>query len=679
MKKLIPVATLLVSIGAHAQCNKKVDPNKVILFIDTNNSELEIATTEKAACERGERLMVVPKNHKEYIKYTNAVIASTKKVERCRTAKTDCTSANAEYEKAQQELDKLSRSNKNISKQTQEALAEIKNSGAKLQNLTISGHDGGGHFGGYKGDFGRQELAAIMKNFKDINEVKSVLLLGCYTGVPKEIIEWKHIFPEVKIIAGYDGSAPLSDKPAGHQYISDILLKEKSLLKNAEQKKLQSYAKQNIQGLTQMNAAMYVYCSDGTKEGEFYYGSLKEGKAFRPFDINECEGKRNQIEELISKVNQYYSGELEVPKNTASGELRQIYNEARRIEHCGEILQMELNLNAVFNLLFYEGAKQNFANYYKDDLAEAEKILSEFKLEDMEKGFNEAQEKQNKFIESIRAEIESLEKNPEAAVAAEQKKLEEFTKKRDALFNDPKFARVKSYINPENGAYNGPMDLAENLVPLAQELMNSAMTYSALKYTAEAVKANPQGMVLAKRQVLVSEENNQKNQILAFQQLKEKLAKPENKVWVPTAKNLSSKTRKETLANIHNAHAILSVEGLPAKQRQALSWMVQASSAHLGYFQNPFSWHEFTGRTEDPQFPIRLKDYTSGQGYMGGGGGYVGPAYYGGYTGSGYPSPMGMGGIAGGMMGGATTGGYYGDGGIDEADEDNAYSDESEE
>ena len=681
MKKLIPVATLLLSFGAQAQCNKKIDPNKVILFIDTNNSELEIATTEKAACARGERLVVVPKNYKEYIKLTSASIAIGKKIEKCVATKGDCSSLQQEGSKVYKEIESLKKASKSIKSQTKAALDEIKGSGGKLQNLTISGHDGGGHFGGFKGDFGRYDLAQMMKEYQEINEVKSVLLLGCYTGVPKEVIEWKHIFPDVKIIAGYDGSAPLSDKPAGHQYIADILLKEKSLLKNAEQKKLQSYAKQNIQGLTQMNAAMYLLCNDGTNEGEFYYGSLKEGKNFRPFDIKECENKKSEIEALISKVNQYYSGELEIPKNTASGELRQLYNEARRIEHCGEILQMDLNLNTVFNLLFNEGVKQNFANFYKSDLEEAEKMLGDLKIEDLETGFKKFQEEQNKSLETLRAEIEKLEKNPTEAIADEEKKLNEQIKKRDALFNDPKYAQVKNFINPENGSYNGPMDLAANLVPLAQELMEEATKFSIAKYKFEAVKASPEGMLLAKKQSLVFNEQNLEHQRQMFNQIKEKFSKPENKVWVPTAKNLSEKSRKDLLLNLHNASGMLSIPGLPDKQRQALSWMVQAGSVHLNYFQNPFSWHEFTGRTEEPQFPMRLKDFAGGVGA-----GYAGYSTFG-------PNPYGAGagmggGIAGGMMGGGYPAGVtipaemngdpnYREDGDDE--EDSAYSEESEE
>jgi hypothetical protein len=122
--------------------------------------------------------------------------------------------------------------------QIHEALKEIKDSQGKLQNVSISGHDGGGEFSGFKSNINRNELQNIMSKYKDINEVSSLLLLGCYTGTQKEVIEWKSIFPKAKVIAGHDGSAPLADRPQGHQYIADILTKEKQLSKQAEEKKI---------------------------------------------------------------------------------------------------------------------------------------------------------------------------------------------------------------------------------------------------------------------------------------------------------------------------------------------------------------------------------------------------------------------------------------------------------
>lgn len=637
MKKLIPAVVFsLTALSVHAVCNKKVDPNKVMLFVDTNDSGLEIATSEKAACQRGERLVVVPKNYKEYEKYITASENARKKYESCQKTNAPCADEQKKYSEARTAHTEFSYRQKNISVQTKEAMEEIKNAGGKLQNVTISGHDGGGHFGGHKGGFSRYDFARIIKDFPEINDVKSLLLLGCYTGVPKEVIEWKHIFPEIKIIAGYDGSAPLSDKPAGHQYITDILLKEKQLLQNADQKKLQSYAKQAIQGLSMMNAAMYLECNDGTNEAEFYYGSQKEGKNFRPFDIKECEGKRNEIEQLNATIQKYQSGELEPPKDTANGELRQIYNQARRIEHCGEIVGTKLNLNAVFNLLFYEGVKKNYTNFYKDDLAEVEKILADMSIEDIEKGFKEEMDKQGKDINELKEQIARLEKDPEGVINDEKKIFDNAKAERDKVFNDPKFAQVKNYIDPETGAYVGTGGhlTDSSFLDLFKQLFSATQTYNAAKSSYESLKYNPKRWTELRKQQLEVRENIIQSQNTAFEDLKQKFNSPEGKVWVPTAENLSKKTRAETLKNMHNASRILSIPGVPAKQRQALTWLTQTGSFHLNAFQNPFSWHEFTGQTEAPQYPMRLRNFESGNGYgyglsdagsfVGGMGGYFG-------------------------------------------------------
>lgn len=675
MKKLIPVATLLVSFGAHAQCNKKIDPSKVMLFIDTNNSELEIATTEKAACERGQKLVVVPKNYKEYIQLTTASSLATKKMEKCIKAQQQCADTEKQLNDLNRKIGEMNANNKSIRQQTEEALKEIKASNGKLQNVSISGHDGGGHFGGFKGGFGRHEFSELMRQYGDINEVSSLLLLGCYTGVPKEVIEWKHIFPGVKIIAGYDGSAPLSDKPHGHQYISDVLLKEKKLLENAEQKKLQSYAKQNVQGLIHMNAAMYLDCNDGTKGAEFYFGSQKEGKAFRPFDIKECEAKMPEIEALNAKVEQFYSGEMEPPKDTATGALRGLYNEARRIEHCGEIMERPININALFNMLFNEGVKKNFANFYKDDLAEAEKIFASITIEDIEKKSAEQAAASQLAIDKLKADLAKYEADPELLIKDEKAKLDVIIAGRDKLLNDPAYAEAKRMLDPETGAYSGPMNPSPELTTKLTALMTAITNTRFSKLGFQALQEAPERGLMSLRANIVMQEKMMEAQKNAVTTLKESF-KSGNKPWVPTAQNLASKTRKEMLKNLHDITSVMMVPGLTNQQRAALGWITSSTSTHLQYFQNPFSWHEYTGTTEAPQFTYRLKDMLKMAEQAASYGGYSG------YPGTGYVSgnngySMGTG-MAGGMMGGGYTTPVPND--VDAADdEDNAYSDESEE
>lgn len=615
MNKIVPTLIFLISFTAQSECNKNIDPKQIMLFVDTNNSDLEIATTVKAACERGQRLVIVPKNYKDYTKYTSAVEDTRKKYESCEKTKNKCSVEMKRYSDAIEASKKFVGSQRNINDQVQSSLEEIKNSGAKLQNITISGHDGGGIFSGHKGEFSREDFAKLLKNFPEINEVKSLLLLGCYTGVPKEVIEWKHIFPNIKIIAGYDGSAPLSDRPHGHQYISDILLKENLLLKNADQKKLQNFTKQNIRGLTLMNASMYLECNDGTKEGEFYYGSLKEGKSFRSFDIKECEGKKEEVEYLATKISMYSMGEMEPPKDSANGDLRKLYNQARQLQHCGEILDIEMDMNTLFNLLFYEGVKKNYANFYKEDLDEAKKIFETLKIEDVEVGLRGELENQKKAADALRDEIQKIQKDPGSAIAAEQKILEGIKNKRDRLFNDPAYAQVKNYIDPESGDFSAPENLSPALIPKAQDLMTIVSEYSEAKANLEALQANPSAILEMRKQELQITEKNIETQNLAFEKIKENINKPEKRIWVPNSENLSKKTRAETLVNINNIHEMLTLPGLPDDLRKALAWTARSSANHLAYFQNPFSWHDYTGRTEVPAEAVRLKPLLTDEAY----------------------------------------------------------------
>ena len=119
------------------------------------------------------------------------------------------------------------------------------------------------------------------------------------------------------------------------------------------------------------------------------------------------------------------------------------------------------------------------------------------------------------------------------------------------------------------------------------------------------------------------------------------------KVFSLTKAALKDKNRKQILENIHNVYKLTSLTGLSQKQRGALYFISQTSENHLRYFQNPFSWHEYTGqRPESPPYPMKLSEFTAPSSGIGFGGGYIGGA------GSGLGS-----GVGGGLNGGAYQGG----------------------
>lgn len=379
--KYFLLTLLILPSYVSASCQDTIKSNNFMLFIDTNESELEIATAEKAACARGEKILVVPKNYKEY----RGII---KNIHQAEKDYTDCVKKNlarpgtclketSNMVKAQEELPKFQSSQPKTDKAVEEVLKEIRSKKGKVSNLIISGHDGGGEFGGRKGKIDREDLKQIMKKYKDVNDVSTLMLLGCYTGVQQEINEWKNIFPEARMIAGYDDSAPLSDKPVGHQFITEILTKEKKLLAQADQKKLQDFTRDNLKSLGQLNAAVYLDCEEGQKGEEYYYSSKHRSQSFALYGNSSCKGKEKDFDEILTQMGLYESGKKEPPTDTARGEIRQIYIKARNLEHCGQYFKKRLNLNNIFNLLFYEGVKKNFAAYYKSDLAQADKVIKQ--------------------------------------------------------------------------------------------------------------------------------------------------------------------------------------------------------------------------------------------------------------------------------------------------------------
>ena len=623
MKAIVFLAVLALPILAQAQCNKPVDPKKVILFIDTNNSEPEIATAQKAACSRGEKLVVVPKNYQEYSRYTAAIESASRAISRCTS---NCEPLQTRFNEAYQNLETFKSSQKSTRDATKEALDELKAQNAKLKTFMISGHDGGGSFGGSKGSFSRHELSTLMKDYEDINEVQSLMLLGCYTGVQKEIIEWKNIFKDARLIAGYDGSAPLSDKPLGHQYISEILLKEPQLLAQADQKRLQAYARANIKSLFQMNTAMYLSCGPEEGGSEFYYASKAKTKQFTPYDINECMKKGDEIDALAAKISLYESGELEPPTNTSSGELRQLYNQSRALEHCVEILGRGPNVNNVFNLLFYEGVKKNFGKFYESDLADVEKVLQGLTIENLEAGFNAEMAKleEKAVAEDLLANL--LKTNPEAYFTQKQQEIDALKAERERLSAANPFL-----LSVENGQGTPPnFEWTADRMRLYNDFMNKKYEVENKESELSYARSDKQGAILtqeARAQLFRDQIRSHQTSFNAIKQNPNAL----KEVWAPTSANLQNKSRKELLANVHKINGLLSVPGFPAEQKKALGWINTSVSNHLQYFQNPFSWHEhLPGNVEAPSWPIRYRDFNYENQHSGGmvggmssGGGFV--------------------------------------------------------
>lgn len=381
MKKIFFLLFFLWSAIAGAECKKHIDPSKVIIFVDTNLASREIPTAEAGACARGERLIVIPKDYKNYDQLIIELRDADKDFMKCVNSKLLTSVCDLKAKKLNEIGEKLRGTILNYSALLTKELEQLKKTKAVVTSFIISGHDGGGNFGGEKGELNRDEIEKVFKNYPEVNKVESALLLGCYTGVKYEVKSWLSIFPNLHLVGGYDSTAPLSDKPAGLEYIQELLANEKKLVDTTDQKSLGKKLFNNIKSISELHAGIYIktQCSVNTNANEFYYGSQTSEKGLEFLDSGECQKKEiiKEIRELEPRFKKYTSGEVEPPKDSTNGDLRKIYNRARKLEHCLVENKSSINLNAVFNLLFFNGIKDSFSDFYKDDLKKAEAILKD--------------------------------------------------------------------------------------------------------------------------------------------------------------------------------------------------------------------------------------------------------------------------------------------------------------
>lgn len=297
------------------------------------------------------------------------------------------------------------------------------------ESLFISGHDGGGSFSGDRNEsFGKSELEDLISEEPKIAENLRVLgLLGCNTANHSQILDWKQTFPNLSFVAGYDGTAPAGNKPAGWNYIKDTILKtDKILLETNEQKIKNIFS--SFRDINYLAATLYVdtnKCSGVTDnpENQFIFRPLRKGEErFKKFDTSECLEKRNEYENKYAKLyNEYLDGNKEIPEVTSSGDLRDMYTFLRQNEHCFEDFNQNGNFptsDHLLYMLFYHDVFDNFTNYYSRELVDFFDNLSIFsKAEDYKLKLNEKlQEKKinlarlNKYVSDYKAYEEDMKK-----------------------------------------------------------------------------------------------------------------------------------------------------------------------------------------------------------------------------------------------------------------------------
>ncbi len=304
-----------------------------ILFLDMNKAPLEIAAARRAAAARGERLIVIPNP-------SSAVD-----------------------------------SQRMTSEKLGEELQRLKAQSVNLSSVVISGHDGNGHFGGGNGSITSAALREAFDKAKPLgNNVRSLLLWGCYTATPGSIeFRWKASLPNVAAVVGFDGTAPSKERLGSQTYLEDFLTRERSLLEIRDANQLAA-AYNRIRNIGLMQSAACV--------NDTY---LKPNRA--PQSMQSILGACRSVAAVPPEAEQYAcyfearDGCEVVPANTPQSPLRTYYNHLQATGHCNEALENagihRAEPDTVIRLILFENVIANFQKLNAAEIGNINRVLAQ--------------------------------------------------------------------------------------------------------------------------------------------------------------------------------------------------------------------------------------------------------------------------------------------------------------
>lgn len=329
MKIILSTILLLSSYSATAD----------ILLLNFNNNSSSIAAAKKAAVKRGEEVIVYPNE-------------TIKKI----TATT---------------LDAI--------------FKDVTAKKMNISNITLSGHDGGGHFAGKDGDISKEDISASLIKYPAIKEsVKSLLLRGCYSATMGQVQsqtsdDWRIIFPNVSFIAGYNDPAESSERAESKEFVEDMLTLENEFLNSKTLKDVTKTFKE-VGLYNQMDAAIWMReCSsfgpEAGHDGIFLTSDLA-GQNKEPVSIAQeresCQSSKANLMNHMAVYAKYFRGKEKgyerPPKEHQGTDLREAYSYIRQNEHCIPILMPEIanafNPDRIIRLIYFDYLVSNFQDNY---------------------------------------------------------------------------------------------------------------------------------------------------------------------------------------------------------------------------------------------------------------------------------------------------------------------------
>ncbi len=424
MKLIFLAWASLLSLNSQAfECDHSVDSSKVILFIYTNPTYKELVTAQKAACELNQKLVAVPtvkisllKEFEDIIEngyYINAWEDEVKsKIDDLKIQivklKNPSNSNQIEINKLEtqiatlnQKLDKISdkreaaenayydvldkflelKNNEfkpfqtHINQSIEKLLTIFDRTNIKVTTVILSGHSGNSVF---DGDFGRislSELNGLTLTHDSLKDFETLILLGCNTAGPSQSSEIIKNLPNLKFLAGYADSAPLSMFEHNTNYLYEMLIHSeefKQIKSISELKKLQKSLRSLdpiYEGGAVIFGEQHILFYDSESTNEQYQKGIRA-------QMSDCSNYHQQITTLSEYLEKYFTGsnkEYEPSKNASEGVMKQLYvvlrlNEKCYTEYAKNAYSVHIkNGNQAGLLRFWTNVKLNFAQTFSKE------------------------------------------------------------------------------------------------------------------------------------------------------------------------------------------------------------------------------------------------------------------------------------------------------------------------
>jgi hypothetical protein len=418
--KLIP-ALLIVLSYSFARAD--------ILFVDMDDAPEEIAAAKQAATQRHERLLVIPHRstpeeidalyevNKFEFEKTQVMEPATglwKKFDVIHAqllseqAKTHPNqkienqlrilegAALATYNKKFNELivkkaDPLTAEEKKIPnlptfkiEDLRALLADEENQKKTISAIILSGHHGDGEFHGVLGNINRADLLKEFAVYPTLLKgVHSIFGWGCYTVTIDNEDWWTTNWPQVNLLAGFEGGAPSSVNIESHILLQELLVRDAEL----RARSLALKTPKQLRGLGHDIESLYEFSDMNTAvTTRQVYTGHSSGIISLTDIASTCNDQALQtLKAPFAHFQAVLDGKEAQPCETQHTWLRSYYDQLRAYVHCPKIQSpMKVKFapfkgmaDKAVKALFWPQVTANAFSYYQKDLVPALDFLDE--------------------------------------------------------------------------------------------------------------------------------------------------------------------------------------------------------------------------------------------------------------------------------------------------------------